>query len=57
MAGPHAAGHEHPDADLIDPERIDLDELAVRMYDRLRTRLRQELLVDRERAGMLSDFR
>lgn len=29
----------------------------MRIYDRLRTRLRHELLVDRERAGLLSDFR
>ncbi|MFL6124652.1 DUF4157 domain-containing protein [Actinophytocola sp.] len=35
----------------------DLDELAARLYDRLRSRLRTELLVDRERAGMLTDFR
>ena len=53
-AGQHG---EHPDGELIDPDRMDLDELAVRIYDRLRTRLRRELLVDRERAGLLSDFR
>src|SRR6476469_1629209 len=35
----------------------DLDELATRLYDRLRSRLRTELLVDRERAGLLTDFR
>jgi hypothetical protein len=50
----HATGGEH---ELIEPDRMDLDELAVRIYDRLRTRLRLELLVDRERAGLLSDFR
>jgi hypothetical protein len=33
----------------------ELDELAVHLYDRLRSRLRRELLVDRERAGALSD--
>ena len=36
---------------------VDLDELVVRIYDRLRSRLRRELLVDRERAGLLTDFR
>jgi hypothetical protein len=34
-----------------------LDELSTRLYDRLRSRLRLELLIDRERAGLLSDFR
>jgi len=34
-----------------------MDDLAVRIYDRLRSRLRRELLVDRERAGLLTDFR
>jgi Domain of unknown function (DUF4157) len=40
---------------LDDP--IALDELATRLYQRLRSRLRLELIVDRERAGLLSDFR
>jgi len=35
----------------------DLDRLAVRIYDRLRSQLRMELLVDRERGGLLSEFR
>jgi len=34
-----------------------LDELANRIYPNIRTRLRQELLIDRERAGLLADFR
>jgi hypothetical protein len=38
-------------------ESVDIDELANRLYGRLRTRLRTELLVDRERAGLLADFR
>ncbi|WP_285503334.1 DUF4157 domain-containing protein [Actinokineospora sp. NBRC 105648] len=41
----------------IDLDRIDLDELSTRLYDRLRSRLRLELLIDRERAGLLTDFR
>jgi hypothetical protein len=34
-----------------------LDELAGRIYDRIRSRLRDELLVDRERAGLVTDVR
>ena len=34
----------------------ELDELARRLYDRLRSRLRMELLIDRERSGTLSDL-
>ncbi|TME47204.1 MAG: hypothetical protein E6I56_04895 [Chloroflexi bacterium] len=35
----------------------DMDELANKLYDRIRTRLKNELLVDRERAGFLTDLR
>jgi hypothetical protein len=35
----------------------DLDDLARRLYDRLRSRLHRELLVDRERSGMVTDLR
>lgn len=42
---------------VSDMDGVELDELAARLYDRLRSRLRTELLVDRERAGMLTDFR
>ena len=35
----------------------DIDELARKLYDRIRTRLKSELLVDRERAGFLTDLR
>jgi hypothetical protein len=41
--------------DLDDP--VELDELATRLYGRLRSKLRLELIVDRERAGLLTDFR
>jgi hypothetical protein len=41
----------------VPQEPEELDELAGRLYDRLRSRLRQELLLDRERAGLLTDFR
>jgi hypothetical protein len=67
-AGAHAGG-AHPDAthgahapasqtvDHIVADPYALDELANRLYPNIRTRLRQELLVDRERAGLLADFR
>jgi hypothetical protein len=35
----------------------ELDTLAHDLYDRLRSRLRMELLVDRERAGLVTDLR
>jgi hypothetical protein len=35
----------------------DLDDLARRLYERIRLRLKRELLVDRERAGSLTDLR
>jgi hypothetical protein len=35
----------------------ELDELAHKLYGHLRARLRLELLVDRERAGLLTDQR
>lgn len=41
--------------DLAD--RDTLDDLATKLFGRFRSRLRRELLVDRERAGRLSDFR
>jgi Domain of unknown function (DUF4157) len=36
---------------------FDLDDLAHRVYGHVRTQLRSELLIDRERAGLLTDFR
>jgi hypothetical protein len=35
----------------------DMDELAGKLYDKIRNRLKSELLVDRERAGFLTDLR
>ena len=43
------SGHEK-----IDIDRLDLEELTKRIFPRLRSSLRQELLVDRERAGRLN---
>lgn len=34
-----------------------VEEMAARIYDRIRSRLRDELLVDRERAGLVTDVR
>jgi len=47
-----ASSAGHPQA----PEP-DMDELAGKLYDRIRTRLKTELLIDRERAGFLTDLR
>jgi hypothetical protein len=46
-----STGHEQ-----LDLDHLDLDELSARIYGRLRRRLRAELLIDRERAGLLTDF-
>jgi hypothetical protein len=43
------------EADDLSPERI--EELASRIYDGIRSRLRHDLLVQRERAGSLFDHR
>jgi hypothetical protein len=56
-ADPHHDDHHHPDDRKIETDHLDLDELGTRLYDRIRSRLRMELLLDRERAGLLSDFR
>jgi hypothetical protein len=47
--GPGGGAGEHSD--------VELDQLAHQLYDRLRSRLRMELLVDRERAGLITDLR
>ncbi|MEV6609175.1 DUF4157 domain-containing protein [Kutzneria sp. NPDC051319] len=47
-----APAHHH-----VDINDLDLEELSARLYSRLRSRLRLELLVDRERAGQLTDYR
>ncbi|MGH3861591.1 eCIS core domain-containing protein [Actinokineospora sp.] len=40
----------------VDLDRVDMEDLTARLYDRVRSRLRLELLVDRERSGRLTDF-
>ena len=49
--------HTDPSDAPIEIDRLDLDQLTARLYDRLRARIRMELLIDRERAGLLTDFR
>jgi hypothetical protein len=53
----HASPAAHETVEHIVGDPYALDELANRLYPNIRTRLRQELLVDRERAGLLADFR
>jgi Domain of unknown function (DUF4157) len=56
----HPAGHPgaaHQTVESIVDDPYALDELATRLYPTIRSRLRQELLIDRERAGLLADFR
>jgi hypothetical protein len=43
--------------DMIDLDRLDIEELTKRLYVRVRANLRRELLVDRERVGRLNDVR
>ena len=70
-AGPPGAVQRLPDQGGTDPvattsvttpetpsdDPAQLDELARRLYPRFRTRLRQDLLADRERSGRLFDVR
>jgi uncharacterized protein DUF4157 len=53
-----AAAPQTADAPAPEPAPpIDIDDLARRVYGQVRTQLRSELLIDRERAGLLTDFR
>ncbi|MEO8696096.1 MAG: DUF4157 domain-containing protein [Acidimicrobiales bacterium] len=55
---PGAGGTVAPHGiEMIDLERLDLEELTRRLYQRVRSDLRRELLVDRERSGRLNDMR
>lgn len=58
LGGHETASARQPESDpATDFDEPDLEELATKIYDRLRSRLRRELIVDRERAGLLTDFR
>jgi hypothetical protein len=63
-----AAAPEAPATDEADPEpqsqnrfqmpnERDLDELSKRLYHRLRRQLKNELVIDRERSGLIADLR
>jgi hypothetical protein len=51
---PELAAAELQSKGIVDKN---FDQLFTRIYDRVRSRLREELLVGRERAGRLADFR
>jgi hypothetical protein len=51
------AGSETAPGEGFELSDAKLDDLARKLYDRIRRRLKLELLVDRERAGMASDLR
>jgi hypothetical protein len=50
-AGPGDTGAEPPG-----PSNLELDRLAANLYDRIASRLRTELRLDRERVGLLTDI-
>jgi hypothetical protein len=52
----HTSQAAHETVEHIVGDPYALDELATRLYPTIRSRLRQELLIDRERAGLLADF-
>ena len=52
--GPRTTRHFPPPLDFRDPDLLDI--LAGGLYPRIRHRLRTELLDDRERAGLLTEF-
>jgi hypothetical protein len=52
----HTSQAAHETVENIVGDPYALDELATRLYPTIRSRLRQELLIDRERAGLLADF-
>lgn len=51
VEAPEPVAGSGPAAPAPAPE-LDLDQLAHRLYDRIRWRLRNELRLDRERAGL-----
>jgi hypothetical protein len=54
--GLHAGGHAGEHRTVLG-DHVDIDRAVAVLYDRLRSQLRRELLIDRERAGLLTDFR
>lgn len=58
-ASPAPAPPSGPSAGAVPPptNENELAELARKLYEPITARLRRELLVDRERAGMITDLR
>src|SRR5262249_37149646 len=52
-----AIDHTDPTDIVSHLDDQDLEDLAALLFDRLQTRLRRDLIVDRERSGLLTDFR
>lgn len=46
-----------PDEPFQQPEDLDLDELARRLYDRVQRQLKLDLTIERERFGLIADLR
>jgi hypothetical protein len=53
---PPAGGATATSADATPTNPAQLDQLAGALYDRIRSRLRADLIVERERAGCAADF-
>jgi|GEM_PF-6639774 len=51
------AQEEQPASPAVSAPVPDIDEMARKLYDRVAARLRSELTLDRERAGLLTDLR
>jgi hypothetical protein len=55
---PPAAAAANPSAGAASPQsEKDLDELARKLHDRISAQIRYDLLIDRERAGVVTDLR
>ena len=46
-----------PETAASQPPQIDLDDLAKRLYDKVRRQIKTELLIERERVGLIADLR
>jgi hypothetical protein len=51
-----AGGTSHAGGSSMAQSPAELEQLATKLWGRLRLQLRRELLADRERAGMLTDL-
>ncbi len=46
-----------PGEDLITADEIDLEDLTKHLYERVRRSLRADLIIERERVGLIADLR